>query len=55
MSNYFWGMTKILKETLLFKNDDFWFSVFLWAFFPITIATWTGWVLGDINGSNQTT
>lgn len=48
MSNYFWEMTYNLNRSLFFKDGHYLFSIFLWFIFPITLATWVGWIIGDI-------
>ena len=52
MSNRFWGMTHTLIDIMLFR-DNVWVAVFFWLVFPIIIATWFGWVIGDLLTKGQ--
>ena len=47
-SEHFKGLTKFLIDTFRFKTGDPMYSVFCWLIFPLMIAVYIGWLLGDI-------
>lgn len=47
-SQYFKNMINVLLRMMFFKNNDIFFSIFLWLVLPVIPVIVLGWIVGDM-------